>query len=67
MGHSWEFQKSGTKKIPEKTLAKEKKRSVCFFSPQAAAGHNSEPPQQTYYLESIKINKFYSSDNSWTQ
>ena len=27
------------------------------FSPQAAAGHNSEPPQQTYYLESILLMK----------
>ena len=47
----WEIgQKNGTKKVKEKTLAKERVKGMYeHFSPQAAAGHNSGPPQQTYY------------------
>jgi len=29
------------------------------FSPQAAAGHNSGPPQQTYYLGSWSFIDFF--------
>ena len=37
----------------EKTLAKEKVKGLFEKkSPQEAAGHNSEPPKQTYYCGS---------------
>ena len=48
--HVWEFQKNGTKKVKEKTLAKEKVKGMLDnLSPQATAGHNRGPPQQTCY------------------
>jgi len=41
-----------TKKVKEKTLAKEKVKGMFQKkSPQEAAGHNSGPPKQTYYCD----------------
>ena len=46
----WEFQKNGTQKVKEKASAKERVKGLSGnLSPQATAGHNSGPPQQTYY------------------
>ena len=48
-----EFQANGAKKVKKrKVLAKERKRkgeTDFVFFPKKKAGHNSEPPKQTYY------------------
>ena len=43
-----------TKKVKEKTLAKEREKGMFENkkSPQEAAGHNSGPQKQTYYCGS---------------
>ena len=53
IGHFWEFKVKETKKVKKRKDQQRGENDFVFFYLQNEAGHNSEPPKQTYYLESM--------------